>query len=440
MEYMNHGSLYDVLHNESVVVEGEFLLPILRDISQGVRFLHSADPEIIHGDLKAQNILVDINFRAKVTDFGLSQKRRLGATGSPYWMAPELLRGEAHNSPETDVYSFGVIIFEVYARKDPYEGEKPDEVLRLVADPEVNKRPTLPTSCPPLAKAMMVECFSEDPAMRPTFEDINSRLRGASSADVQPIEWTGSKHDSRSSHTNALLEELGKGNRSPALLSECFPEKASKALQESRAVEAQECSCATVICANIADFDDIAERLPKEKLVDLLDRLHMRLGQLCKIHHVFKVETNGSAFIGVTNLVEEQPDHAKLAADFCVAAMKAANETMIDIDQSDLKSVRMSFGLHSGPLTADVVGSRLPRYCLFGDTVSTARRLATTTYKGSIQCSDLTACLMEEQRSEISLKRCGPISLKGQGFVVGYAFVVNDQESTRHLHKSNSSK
>ena len=63
---MEHGSLYDLLHNETMAIEGELLLPILRDISQGVRFLHAADPQVIHGDIKAQNILVDNRFRAKV--------------------------------------------------------------------------------------------------------------------------------------------------------------------------------------------------------------------------------------------------------------------------------------------------------------------------------------------------------------------------------------
>lgn len=83
---MDHGSLYDLLHNETMIINGEHILPILRDIAQGLRFLHAATPQVIHGDLKAMNILVDSKFRAKVADFGLSQKKRLGATGTPYWM------------------------------------------------------------------------------------------------------------------------------------------------------------------------------------------------------------------------------------------------------------------------------------------------------------------------------------------------------------------
>jgi guanylate cyclase, other len=57
MEYMELGSLSDLLHNESMVIEGGMILPILRDIAQGLRFLHEATPQIVHCDLKAQNVL-----------------------------------------------------------------------------------------------------------------------------------------------------------------------------------------------------------------------------------------------------------------------------------------------------------------------------------------------------------------------------------------------
>jgi serine/threonine protein kinase len=77
MEYMEYGSLYDLLHNDTMVIDGELVLPILRDVAQGMRFLHAAEPKVIHGDLKTQNILVDSKFRAKVADFGLSQKKNV---------------------------------------------------------------------------------------------------------------------------------------------------------------------------------------------------------------------------------------------------------------------------------------------------------------------------------------------------------------------------
>ena len=57
----------DLLHNKSVALDGGLLLPILKDIAQGGRFLHAAVPQVIHGDIKAQNVLVDSKFRGKVS-------------------------------------------------------------------------------------------------------------------------------------------------------------------------------------------------------------------------------------------------------------------------------------------------------------------------------------------------------------------------------------
>lgn len=85
MEYMRFGSLYDVLQDEFIRFKPEQILAILQDVAQGLRFLHSANPQVIHGDLKAQNVLIDSNFCAKVTDFGLSGKKQIGAVGTPYW-------------------------------------------------------------------------------------------------------------------------------------------------------------------------------------------------------------------------------------------------------------------------------------------------------------------------------------------------------------------
>jgi serine/threonine protein kinase len=66
MEYCEYGSLYDLLRNETMYAGGEIILQIVRDIAQGLRYLHASKPPILHGDLKAKNILVDSRFRAKV--------------------------------------------------------------------------------------------------------------------------------------------------------------------------------------------------------------------------------------------------------------------------------------------------------------------------------------------------------------------------------------
>eukprot|EP00980_Cylindrotheca_fusiformis_P019794 scaffold6938_cov108-Cylindrotheca_fusiformis.AAC.5 len=84
MEYMDNGSLYDLLRNETMYTGGEIIMQIVRDVAQGMRFLHASKPPILHRDLKAKNILIDSRFRAKVADFGLSTKNKSGLSGTPF--------------------------------------------------------------------------------------------------------------------------------------------------------------------------------------------------------------------------------------------------------------------------------------------------------------------------------------------------------------------
>jgi len=65
-------------------------------------------------------------------------------------MSPELLSGRSKtNTAECDVYSYGIIIYEIYSGKSPYEGETYTDVVRDICDPAIRKRPPIPTACPP---------------------------------------------------------------------------------------------------------------------------------------------------------------------------------------------------------------------------------------------------------------------------------------------------
>ena len=129
MELMERGSFYDLMHNETLEMDIFIVVPILRDVAAGVHFLHSSRPLIVHNDLKSSNVLIDGSFRAKISDFGLSGRIKRSGRGSvlgtPLYMAPELVRRDTHNSPATDIYSFGVMMNEAVTRRDPFEGEDP---------------------------------------------------------------------------------------------------------------------------------------------------------------------------------------------------------------------------------------------------------------------------------------------------------------------------
>jgi len=362
-------------------------------------------------------VLVDSRFRAKVADFGLSQKMQVEATGesqvtvtgTQYWMAPELLSRKCGNNVATDVYSFGVILYELYSRQDPYPGEDSTEVLKLIADPTIRKRPQVPPSCPEQVQALMNECLKHDPKKRPSFADLDINLKILDVDKVEP---------------NKMISSLHEKKRTDKLLYEVFPRHIAEALRDGHKIEPEARSVVTIFFSDIVGFTNISSTLEPIKISMMLDRLYHSFDQISRKYDVFKVETIGDAYMAVTNLVNDQPDHAKRIADFSIEVLKAAGETPIDLDDLERGCVNIRVGFHSGPVVANVVGSRNPRYCLFGDTVNTASRMESNSIENRIHCSERAARLLREQDLEIPLLSRGIISIKGKGEM--HTFWVNE--------------
>lgn len=278
---MDLGSLADLLKNESMVLDGEIIAPILRDVSSGVRFLHSSKPPVVHGDLKGQNVLVDGRFRAKVTDFGLSHKSKCTKTanvaGTPFWMAPELLREESSNTTESDIYAFGVVIFEIFSRKEPYQGERPSAVLKLVKDKEVRKRPKMPDQCPPEIISLVSSCYEDDPALRPTAAAIDMMFK---QIDPEKIDkHLGNNKKSKAARTEDLLYQL-------------FPRHMADALRDGEKVPPEQHDMVTVYFSDVVGYTSISSKLEATKVTDFLDRLYHKFDLLCVKHGVFKVSAH----------------------------------------------------------------------------------------------------------------------------------------------------
>ncbi|GJQ11276.1 hypothetical protein GpartN1_g3067.t1 [Galdieria partita] len=157
------------------------------DAARGLNYLHQHHPPIVHRDLKSLNLLVSENLTVKVSDFGLSRVRnRTFLTsrhcgGTPEWTAPEVLRSEQHNE-KADVYSFGVIMWEMITRKVPFEGMTSMQIIAAVGFRKQKlPPPVIPNPLPPSLSGMdnyvevMESCFSE-PDKRPSMSHILSEL------------------------------------------------------------------------------------------------------------------------------------------------------------------------------------------------------------------------------------------------------------------------
>jgi serine/threonine protein kinase len=197
-------------------------------------------------------------------------------------MAPELLRHESANTTFTDVYSFGMILYEVFSRKEPYEGEDHIEVLQQIVDKRVKKRPPVPLHCPPQVQAMMTECLRDDPMCRPGFQELDERLKREHMEEMEP------------SHKHVIAKEKASGCVS---LDNIFPKHIAVALKDGRTVEPEHHDCVTVFCCDIVGFTSMLSSLKPQKVANLLSRLYTKLDLLSQKHDVFKVETIGDAYV-----------------------------------------------------------------------------------------------------------------------------------------------
>ncbi|ONM33340.1 PAS domain-containing protein tyrosine kinase family protein [Zea mays] len=174
------GSLFRLLQRSATKLGVRRHVHMALDIARGMNYLHHSSPPIIHRDLKSSNLLVDKNWTVKVADFGLSRLKRetflttKTGKGTPQWMAPEVLRNEPSDE-KSDVYSYGVILWELVTQKIPWENLNSMQVIGAVGF--MNQRLDIPSEVDPQWRSIILNCWESDPQQRPSFQELLERLR-----------------------------------------------------------------------------------------------------------------------------------------------------------------------------------------------------------------------------------------------------------------------
>jgi eukaryotic-like serine/threonine-protein kinase len=176
MEYVAGATLRELLDEEGRLALTP-ALQIAKQVCRGLGAVHRAG--IVHGDLKPANIVVMTGGTAKLTDFGVARARRQAATpfsGTPPYMSPEQVRG-AEVDERSDLYSAGILMYEMFTGRRPFDASDPFEVMRLHLE-EVPANPrTLQPTLPELLADTIVACLSKAKADRPaTAADLDRLL------------------------------------------------------------------------------------------------------------------------------------------------------------------------------------------------------------------------------------------------------------------------
>uniref|UniRef100_W8B8M9 mitogen-activated protein kinase kinase kinase n=1 Tax=Ceratitis capitata TaxID=7213 RepID=W8B8M9_CERCA len=218
MEYARGGSLNHILARGKI--PPDVLVNWAIQIARGMNYLHNEAPiSIIHRDLKSSNVLIleEIiagnlhNKTLKITDFGLARElyntTRISTAGTYAWMPPEVIKSSTY-SKSSDVWSYGVLLWELITGETPYKGFDSYSVVFGIA---VNMLTLpIPKTCPDAWGKLMKSCWENDPHKRPGFRDILTKLEdiARSGFTLTPQESFNTMQDAWKKEIAEVLQEL----------------------------------------------------------------------------------------------------------------------------------------------------------------------------------------------------------------------------------------
>ncbi|KAK1399992.1 hypothetical protein POM88_009855 [Heracleum sosnowskyi] len=186
-EFMINGSLKQVFRRKDRTIDRRKRLILAMETAFGMEYLH--EKNIVHFDLKSHNLLVNMRDPrrpvCKIGDLGLSKIKQKtlvsgGVRGTIPWMAPELLSCKSLVTEKVDVFSFGIVMWELLTGEEPYSSMRSHEIIAGIIKGTL--RPETPAWCDPAWRLLMEKCWSTDPANRPTFSEIAKELRTMAAA------------------------------------------------------------------------------------------------------------------------------------------------------------------------------------------------------------------------------------------------------------------
>ncbi|XP_044980500.1 disease resistance protein RGA5-like isoform X3 [Hordeum vulgare subsp. vulgare] len=227
MEYVYPGSINKYIKQHCGAITESIVCNFTRHILRGLAFLHGQN--IMHRDIKGENMLIDVNGVVKLADIGMAKHLctvlpNLSLKGTPYWMAPEMVRASLVKDMgydlAVDIWSLGCTIIEMFNGKPPWSGlEGPAAMFKVL-----NKDPPLPDNLSHEAKDFLECCFKRDLAVRPSASQLLNHpfIRNSShySKHVKEVIITGCEEAIQASCDTSLTGKTATGGANDARSSE----------------------------------------------------------------------------------------------------------------------------------------------------------------------------------------------------------------------------
>uniref|UniRef100_A0A673A593 Guanylate cyclase n=1 Tax=Sphaeramia orbicularis TaxID=375764 RepID=A0A673A593_9TELE len=319
-EYCPKGSLSDVLLNDDIPINWGFRLSFATDVARGMTYLHQH--KMFHGRLHSRNCVIDDRWVCKISGNKMSAS--------------------------SIIFIFNIVSTDI-----------------LFSLEQLIKR-----------------CWSHNVTMRPTFEQVKKMIDKMNPHKVSPVDMMMNLMEKYSKHLEAIVAErtqdlLQEKQKTDRLLYSMLPKPVADDLRQGRTAEAQSFSNATVYFSDIVGFTQLSGASTPHQVVNFLNQLYTTFDDIIDNYDVYKVETIGDAYMVVSGVPQENGiNHAGEIASMALDLVSVCHTFKIPHKPNTQLKIRA--GIHSGPVVAGVVGTKMPRYCLFGDTVNTASRMEST--------------------------------------------------------------
>ncbi|KAG9510040.1 Atrial natriuretic peptide receptor 2, partial [Fragariocoptes setiger] len=269
---------------------------------------------------------------------------------------------------------------------------------------------------------LVQQCWHENAALRPSIGTVKQQIKrmrrgmdGTNLMDnlLQRMERYADNLESLVEKKTAELMEEKK--RSEELLYEMLPRFVVDQLKYGHSVTPEAYEAVTISFSDIKDFTSIAAQSSPIEVVNLLNQLYTEFDDTIAKFDVYKVETIGDAYMVVSGLpIRNGDNHAKEIADMSLALL----DTIRNFHVAHLPEVNLELrvGMHSGPCASGVVGTRMYRYCLFGDTVNTASRMESHGEPMKIHISESSAEILR-RFGTFTIEARGEVDIKGKGIM-----------------------
>ncbi|XP_043203249.1 atrial natriuretic peptide receptor 1-like [Amphibalanus amphitrite] len=452
-DYCSKGSLGHFLRNSPLKLDWSLRRAIVFDIVSGLDYLHHSEIGS-HGSLTSSDCLLNGRFTVKLTGFGMSSVRaQMPPNVRPerlLWVAPENLRDQEKPRVATgDIFSFAIILQEIATRTMPYGHMTPLEPPDVLEILQRVRAGTTPPFRPEVSRdlvdeahfELMRQCWDELPHQRPTAAALKRQLTRTVKASPNLLDALLERMERYVSNLEDLVEEksaafLEEKRRSEELLYQVLPRYIAEQLKQGKQVRPENFESVTVYFSDIVEFTALSAISTPIQVVDMLNGLYTLFDRIISNYDVYKVETIGDAYMVVSGLpVRNGNLHAKHICLMALSLLEAIKQFHVPHDPE--KTLQLRAGIHTGPVAAGVVGLKMPRYCLFGDTVNTASRMETTGHAMNIHISSGTRDLLNSFGGFQAVPR-GGVVMKGKGVVktfwlLGYNQDVNTRDVIEDL-------